>query len=421
MQRVVVTGLGLVCPVGNSTSTAWQNLVAGRSGIASIKEWKEMRVHGEPLPVTYAGQLKGFIAEDYVEPKKDVRRMARFMHLAMAAASEAWKQAGLPATLEGEQSERAGAIVGVGLSGIDVIIHGHNQMFEKGPGRLSPFSIPGAIANLAPGRLAIKYNLRGANYALSSACTSGSHAIGESFMRIRLGLSDVMLCGGSEAALHPVAVCGFHAMRALAVGFDECAHLASRPFDKDRRGFVMGEGAGILVLESLEHARRRGAEILAEMVGYGNTCDAFHITQPPEGGEASSRAMEDALAMGELLAEHVDYINAHGTSTYFNDMTETKAIKAVFGPHAYRLMVSSSKSMTGHLLGAAGGVEAVFSILSLVTGVVPPTINYQTPDDDCDLDYVPNEARRGEINVVLSNSFGFGGTNAVLAFKKFSG
>jgi len=419
MRRVVVTGVGVVCPVGNSITKAWNAITEGKSGIATVHGWKDLRIHGEALPITYAGEVKNFHAADYVEQKKDVRRMGRFMHFAIAAGNEAWCKAGLPPKLDGEQSSRAGAIIGVGLSGIDMLFNGYDQVHEKGPRRLSPFFIPAIVANLAPGHLAIKYNLRGPNYAPSSACASGNHAIGEAFTHIRTGTSDLMLCGGTEAALHPVAICGFHAMRALAIGCDDCPQLASRPFDKGRSGFVMGEGAGMLVLEELEHARRRRAEILAEVVGYGNTCDAFHMTQPSPNGEGAAAAMSQALDMGQLRPDQVDYINAHGTSTQMNDVTETRAIKTVFGEHAKELMISSTKSMTGHLLGAAGGVEAVFSVMALATQVVPPTINYQTPDPECDLDYVPNVATSAPLNAVVSNSFGFGGTNAVLAFKKF--
>ncbi len=421
MRRVVVTGLGVVCPVGNSATDAWHALINSQSGIDTILSWRDDLFAGESLGVHIGGEVKNFNAEDWIEPKKDARRMDRFIQLTLAAGKQAWQQAGFPARLNNEDGDRAGVIVGVGLIGLQVLLDNYDNLKTRGPKRVSPFFIPGTVSNLAPGQLAIRHNLRNANWTSVSACASGAHAIGEAFMHIRENRSDVMLAGGSESAMHPLAVSGFNNMHALCASKNNDPKSASRPFDKNRDGFVMGEGAGMLVLEALEHAQKRGAVILAEMIGYGSTSDAFHITAPSEQGEGAQRAMRMALQMGNAQAEHVGYINAHGTSTFYNDKAETEAIKMVFGDHAKKLMVSSTKSMTGHLLGAAGGVEAAFSVLTLVEKVIPPTINYDTPDPDCDLDYVPNLARDACVDVVMSNSFGFGGTNAVLLMKRWSG
>ncbi len=420
MRRVVVTGLGVICPVGNSVKDAWCALINSQSGIDTIESWRDSLFADERMAVNIGGAVKGFNPEDWIEPKKDARRMDRFIQLALAAGKQAWQQSGLADRLEDESGDRAGVIVGVGLIGLQVLLDNYENLKTRGPRRVSPFFIPGTISNLAPGQLAIRHNLRNANWTTVSACASGAHGIGEAFMHIREGRADVMLAGGAESSMHPLAVSGFHAMHALCASKNHDPKSASRPFDKNRDGFVMGEGAGMLVLEELECAKKRGATILAEMVGYGSTSDAFHMTAPSEKGEGAQRAMRMALQMGNILVEEVGYINAHGTSTYYNDKAETEAIKAVFGGHAHTLMVSSTKSMTGHLLGAAGGVEAVFSVQALIENIIPPTINYETPDPDCDLDYVANIARDIGVEVVMSNSFGFGGTNAVLLFKRFN-
>lgn len=418
-RRVVVTGLGLISPVGNAVHEGWQNIVNGQSGIDTIDDWKNELWAGEPIGVTIGGLVKNFDPEAFVEPKKDIRRMDRFIQFALAAGRQAWEHAGLPRQLDEIQGNRSGVIVGVGLIGLGTLLETYDVLRTKGAKRVSAFLIPSIISNLAPGYLAIRYNLRNANWSCVSACASGSHAIGESFMHIKSGRADIMIAGGAESAMHPIAVAGFDSMHALCRSKNSNPKAASRPFDRDRDGFVMGEGAGMVVLEELESAKKRGANILAELVGYGSTSDAFHITAPSQNGEGAQRAMREALAMAGINPSQVGYINAHGTSTSFNDKSETEAIRGVFGDHAYSLMVSSTKSMTGHLLGAAGGVEAVFSVLSLTHNVIPPTINYENPDPDCDLDYVPNAAREKRVDVVMSNSFGFGGTNAVLLIKRY--
>ncbi len=417
-RRVVVTGLGIISPVGNSVDEAWSSLLEGQSGIDTVAEWQDAQIAGERLHVTIGGAVKGFVPEAWIEPKKDIRRMDRFIQFAMAAGKQAWQMAGLPDRLDDQAGDRAGTIIGVGLGGLRPMLDSYDTLCERGPKRVSAFFIPSTIANLAPGNLAIRYNLRNANFAPVSACASGTHGIGEAAMHIRDGRADLMLAGGAESAMHPLALCGFLSMHALCTSKNHDPKASSRPFDRERDGFVMGEGAGLIVLEELEHAKRRGANILAELIGYGSTSDAYHITAPSEGGEGAHRAMRQALQMAQVNPEDVDYINAHGTSTPYNDKAETDAIKSAFGDHAKKLMVSSTKSMTGHLLGAAGGVEAVFSVLSLMKAVVPPTINYTTPDPECDLDYVPNVAREQRIQVAMSNSFGFGGTNAVLLFRR---
>lgn len=419
VRRVVITGLGLISPVGNSVAEGWSNIVNGHSGIDTVDAWKNTLWAGEPIGVTIGGEVKNFNPEDYIEPKKDIRRMDRILQFAIAAGKQAWEHAGLPPKLDDEAGNRAGAIVGVGLIGLNSLLDAYEVLKTKGPRRVTPFLIPSIISNLAPGYLAIRYNLRGANWSCVSACASGTHGIGEAFMHIQSGRADLMMAGGAESSMHAIAIAGFDSMHALCSSKNDDPKRASRPFDKGRDGFVMGEGAGILVLEELEHAKKRNANILAEVVGYGSTNDAFHITAPAENGEGAQRAMRDALKMASVNPSEVGYINAHGTSTPFNDKSETDAIKAVFGVHAKSLMVSSTKSMTGHLLGAAGGVEAVFSTLSITKGIIPPTINYETPDPECDLDYVPNKAREARVDFAMSNSFGFGGTNAVLLFKRF--
>jgi 3-oxoacyl-[acyl-carrier-protein] synthase II len=414
MRRVVVTGLGCLTPVGNTPYEAFESLLKGQSGLSIIPEWQDS------LDVHIAGRVKNFNPEDWIEPQKDIRRMDRFIQFSLAAGIQAWRQAGLPDKLDNSSGNRAGTLVGIGLMGIHTLLESYETLKTKGPDRVSAFFIPAIIANLSPGHLAIRFNLRGPNWTLASACASGSHGIGEAFMHIRDNRADVMLAGGSESGLHPLAVAGFSSMHALCKDYNNNPTAASRPFDAKRCGFVMSEGAGVMVLEELQHAQKRGAKILAEITGYGSTSDAHHITTPSEQGEGAQRAMQQALDMAELNPDQVNYINAHGTSTFYNDRCETEAIKAVFGEHARKLAISSTKSMTGHLLGAAGGVEAVFSVMSILHNQVPPTINLENPDPACDLDYVPGKARDLQVNAAMSNSFGFGGTNAVLLFQKYN-
>jgi 3-oxoacyl-[acyl-carrier-protein] synthase II len=415
-RRVVVTGIGMTTPLGSTTEESWSGLVNGKSGIRTVEEWKTAEFAGAKLPVTIAGLVPNFEPEKWVDHPKDVKRMERFILLAQAAAKQAWDSSGLPAKLSDEEGDRAGCIVGVGLGGLGGIIDSYNSLMQKGPRRVSAFFIPAIVANLAPGNLSIRFNLRGANWAPASACTSGAHGIGEGYMHVLTGRADIMLCGGAEACCDPLAVAGFASMHALCKDMNEQPERASRPFEKNRSGFVMGEGAGMLVLEEYEHAKKRGATIYAEMIGYGSSADANHITAPSEGGEGAQRAFKEALRMAGIAKEKVGYINAHGTSTQFNDKSETDAINAVYGDHAKKLMVSSTKSMTGHLLGGAGGVEGVISVLALHKGILPPTINYEEADPECTLDYIPNHAREVRVDAVQSNSFGFGGTNGVLLF-----
>lgn len=418
MRRVVVTGMGVISPIGNTVAASMESLSQGKSGISTIPAWADLVSETGPLGVTIGGEVKNFDPEQFIFPKKDIRRMDRFIQLSMAAAHEAWQSAGLPDSLSDEEGNRAGVVVGVGLMGVQYFLEQYDTLRARGPRKVSPFFIPATIANLAPGNIGIRYNLRNACWSPVSACASGSHGVGEAMMHIRDGRCDIMIGGGAESSMHPLAVAGFNAMHALCSSKNNAPTEASRPFDLERDGFVMGEGAGMLVLEELEHAKKRGAKILAEIVGYGSTSDAYHITAPAENGEGAQRAMKMALDMAQMNASDVEYVNAHGTSTPYNDKAETQAIKGVFGEHAKKMMISSTKSMTGHLLGAAGGVEAVFSVMSLNSGLIPPTINLHTPDPECDLDYVPNQARHKQIRAVMSNSFGFGGTNAVLLFKK---
>ena len=410
-RRVVVTGVGMTTPLGVTTEASWDGLVNGQSGIRTVEGWKTAE-----LPVTIAGTVPDFDGAAWVEHPRDARRSDRFILLAMAAAQQAWVSSGLPTKLTDEAGNRAGCIIGVGLGGLGGITDAYDTLVHKGARRVSPFFIPGAIANLAPGQMSIRYNLRAASWAPASACTSGAHGIGEAFMHIVTDRADIMLCGGAESCSEPVAIAGFANMQAICKDMNDHPAEASRSFEKNRSGFVLGEGAGMMVLEEYEHARRRGARIYAELIGYGSSSDAHHITAPPEGGEGAQRAFREALRQAKIDTSRVSYINAHGTSTEINDRAESDAIKAVYGEHAKKLLVSSTKSMTGHLLGGAGGVEGVISVLALHESLVPPTINYDEPDPACDLDYVPNEARRAAIDVVQSNSFGFGGTNGVLLF-----
>ncbi|MGE5851149.1 MAG: beta-ketoacyl-ACP synthase II [Candidatus Methylomirabilota bacterium] len=410
MARIVVTGLGAVAPNGIGTQTFWQNVINGVSGIAPITRFDASR-HDTQI----AGEVKGFDPLQWIE-KKEARKMDLFIHFAVAAAQMAYDDSGLKVT--DENRERIGVFVGTGMGGIPALEESHRILMEKGPGRISAFFIPSIITNLASGQISMRFGMKGPNSCVCTACATGNHAIGDSLRIIQRGDADVMLAGGSEAVITPLTIGGFCSMKALSTRNHEPTR-ASRPFDKDRDGFVMGEGAGIMVLESLEYAKRRGARIYAEIVGYGMSADAYHITQPAPEGEGAVRSMRLALEDGKVKPSQVDYINAHGTSTPAGDLNETLAIKAVFGDHARSLAVSSTKSMTGHLLGAAGGIESVITVLAIAQGILPPTINYETPDAECDLDYVPNTARRRDVKYALTNSFGFGGTNATLLLKKF--
>ncbi|HEX8175183.1 MAG TPA: beta-ketoacyl-ACP synthase II [Pyrinomonadaceae bacterium] len=409
-RRVVVTGLGLVTPVGNSVEATWAALMAGRSGVDYIQKFDTTR-----FTVRIAAEVKDFDPLNFVE-KKEARKMGAFIHYAIAASDEALRDSGLKIT--GEMSEQVGTYISSGIGDFWAIEREHEKLLKDGPGRVSPFFIPSAIVNLAAGQVSIRHGAKGPNSATATACSAGAHAIGDSFKIIQRGDADVMICGGAESAITPMSVAGFAAMRALSTRNDD-PQGASRPFERDRDGFVIGEGAGLMILEELDFARRRGARIYAELVGYGMTADAFHITMPDETGSGAVRVMQKALKDGDARPEDVGYINAHGTSTPYNDKFESRAIRTAFGEHALKLAVSSTKSMTGHLLGAAGGIEGVFSVLALHHKTLPPTINYVTPDPDCDLDYVPNAPREQEVRYALSNSFGFGGTNAALLFKRF--
>jgi len=411
-RRVVITGLGALTPVGNDANTTWDSLIAGKSGIDQIAQ-----MDTEGYPSTIGGEVKGFDPETIVI-KKDVRRYDRFSLFAMAASKEAWADAGLESGHEYDLN-KLGCILGVGIGGLRVLEDNFETLLGSSPRKLSPFLIPAMISNLAPGNVAIALGLKGINYTVTSACTSGTHAIGEAFRMIRDGMQDVILTGGSEAAITRLGIGGFGKMRALSTRNDE-PQRASRPFDKDRDGFVIGEGCGALVLEELESAQRRGAKIYAEVVGYGFSCDAHHITAPSADGSGAINCMEMAIQTSGLDKTQINYINAHGTSTPINDPAESKAIRAVFGDHCDKgLCVSSTKSMTGHLLGAAGGVEGVAMARVIKDGVVPPTINLENPDEGCDLDYVPNTSREVSVEAAMSNSFGFGGTNASVIFKRF--
>jgi len=404
--------VGLVTALGTGTEETWKGLCEGRSGIANITRFDTTQ-----FPTRIAAEVKDFEPLKWFD-KKDLKKMDYFIYYAVAAADFAMKQSGLAITED--FAERAGVFIGSGIGGFTVIEREHQALLEGGPRKISPFFIPSSIINLAAGQVSIRFGAKGPNSAPCTACSSGAHAVGDAFRVISRGDSDVMICGGSEAAITPMGVGGFAAMRALSTRNEEPSR-ASRPFDKDRDGFVVGEGAGILILEELGFAKKRGATIIAELVGYGMSGDAFHITMPPDDGNGAHRVMLNAILDAGIKPEQVDYINAHGTSTPPNDRVETMAIKRLFGDHAYKLAVSSTKSMIGHLLGAAGAVEAGITSLAVERGVLPPTINYDTPDPDCDLDYVPNKMRRANLRYALSNSFGFGGTNAALLFKKYEG
>lgn len=410
MRRVVVTGLGLICGVGNTSSEVWKNIVAGKSGVTKITHFDAGN-----YACQIAAEVKGFDPLNFIE-KKEVKKMGRFIHLAMAAADEAMTMCALKVTPENEH--RVGVHIGSGVGGFDVIEREHAALLSGGPRKISPFFIPAAIVNLAAGHVSIRYGAKGPNEATATACTTSAHAIGDAYKIIQRCDADVMIAGGTEAAITPMGVGGFAAMRALSTRNDE-PERASRPWDKDRDGFVIGEGAGILVLEELEHARNRGAKILSEVIGYGMSADAFHITQPAENGEGGFRVMMNAIKDAKLQPSDVQYVNAHGTSTPLGDVLETKAIKRTFGENS-KIPVSSTKSMTGHLLGGAGGLEAGITILALRDQVLPPTINLDHAGEDCDLDYVPNTARKAPLEIALSNSFGFGGTNGSLIFRRWS-
>jgi 3-oxoacyl-[acyl-carrier-protein] synthase II len=408
-RRVVVTGYGVVSPLGNNVDELWTNIKAGKSGIKKIKSDEFNNINTQ-----IAGFITDFDAEQYFD-KKELGKYDLFVQYAVAAAQQALEQTNLD--FQNLNMERFGVYIGSGIGGINTILDNHKALIEKGPRKVSPFMVPMMISNMASGIISIKAGFKGPSFSPVSACATGNQAIGEAFLNIRHGYSDGILAGGAEAPINPLAFAGFSRMRAMST-FNDFPDKASRPFDSGRDGFVMSEGAGILFLEEYEHARSRGAEIFGEIVGYGSTTDAFHITSPDYHGAA--KAMTLALEMGNISLKEVDYINAHGTSTPEGDKSETNAIKHVFGAHAYSLKVSSTKSMTGHLFGAAGGVEAIITLKSVMEDIIPPTINYETSDPDCDLDYVPNDAVKQKIHFALSNGFGFGGHNAVLAFKKFT-
>ncbi len=409
MRRVVVTGVGVVSPLGCGNQKNWDNLIAGTSGIGTIT-----RFDASDLPVRIAGEVKDFVAEAFID-KKEIKKMDLFIQYSLAAAQFAMDDSGLQITEE--NAERVGVLVGAGLGGLPTIERYHSAMMEGGYKKISPFFIPMLIINLAPGHISIRFGAKGPNISSVSACATASHSIGDAYQIIRRGDADAMIAGGTESTITPLGIGGFAVMKALSDRNDDPT-AASRPFDKGRNGFVMGEGAGILVLEEYEAAKKRGAKIYAEIAGYGLTGDAYHLTAPAPGGEGAARCMKMAMKNAGVNPEEVTYINAHGTSTPMNDLYETMAVKSCFGDHARKLMVSSTKSMTGHALGAAGGLEAVFTLMAMEKGIVQPTINYTEPDPECDLDYVPNAARDAQITCALSNNFGFGGTNASLLFRK---
>jgi len=409
MRRVVVTGVGVVSPLGTGNGKNWDALLAGKSGIAPIT-----RFDASDLPVKIAGEVKDFVAEDFID-KKEIKKMDLFIQYSLAAAQFAMEDSGL--VINEENAERVGVLVGAGLGGLPAIERYHTALADGGYKKISPFFIPMLIINLAPGHISIKYGAKGPNLSSVSACATGTHSIGDAYHMIKRGDADAMIAGGTESTVTPLGIGGFAVMKALSTNNDDPTG-ASRPFDKGRDGFVLAEGAGIVVLEEYEGAKARGAKIYGEVVGYGLSGDAYHLTTPAPGGEGAARCIKMALNSAKVNPEQIDYINAHGTSTHFNDLYETMAIRSVFGPHADKLMVSSTKSMTGHLLGAAGGIEAIFALMAIKNSVVPPTINQTESDAECDLDYVPNTARDAKVDYAMSNSFGFGGTNASLLFKK---
>ncbi len=411
-RRVVVTGLGLITPLGLDVKSSWENLLIGKSGIGKIT-----RFDASSFPTQIAGEVKNFNPEDFIETK-EIKKMDRFIQFAVAAATMAIEDSGLKIT--DRNAERIGVIIGSGIGGLSTIEYYHSVLLEKGPRRITPFFITMLVIKLESDQISIRFGAKGPNSAVSTACATGNHSIGDAFKIIQRGDADAMIAGGAEAVITPLGIGGFNAMKALSTRNDE-PEKASRPFDIDRDGFVMGEGAGVLILENLDNARERGAKIYAEVIGYGMSADAYHITSPSPGGEGAARCMALALKDAGVEPSKVDYINAHGTSTKAGDELESSAIKKVFGEHAKKIAISSTKSMTGHLLGAAGGVEAVFSVLSILNDIVPPTINLDNVDPECgDLDYVPHQARKMTVNYAMTNSFGFGGTNACLLLKKFA-
>jgi 3-oxoacyl-[acyl-carrier-protein] synthase II len=411
-RRVVVTGLGMVTPLGTGVQKNWEALCTGKSGIKRIEKFDP-----SPFATQIAGEVVDFKAEDFLD-KQSIRRFDMFIHWAVASARMAMEESGL--RIHDGNRHRVGCVTGSGLGGLTMLEHYHKVLTEQGPRRISPFFIPGMIANMAPGQIAIEFGAKGPNLSIETACAASCHAVGESYRFIREGIADAMITGGAEAVVTPLALGGFCAMRALSSRNDE-PEKASRPFDLDRDGFIMAEGSGILVLEELNGALERGAPIYAEVVGFGMSADAYHVSAPEPDGGGAILCMKNALEDAGLKPGEIDYVNAHGTSTKLNDESEIKAVKVVFGDHAYKLAISSTKSMTGHLLGGAGGVEAIYTVLTIHKGVIPPTINYEKPDPECDLDFVPNEARRATVKTAMSNSFGFGGTNASLIFQAFQG
>ncbi len=411
-RRVVITGLGVVTPLGNNVPDTWSSLLNGKSGAGPITKFDP-----EKFPVRFACEVKNFDPLSFLE-KKEARKMGAFTHYAISAADEAMKDSGL--AIDESNAGNIGVFVSSGIGDFGGIEREHEKLLREGPNRVSPFFIPTIIVNMAAGQVSIRYGAKGPNSATATACASGNHAIGESFKIIQRGDADAMICGGAEATITPMSVAGFAALRALSTRNDE-PEKGSRPFDKDRDGFVIGEGAGILILEELEFAKKRSAKIYAEVVGYGMTSDAYHITQPDETYSGVVRVMQRAIKDAGVAPDRIGYINAHGTSTPLGDISETEAVKITFGEHAYKLALSSTKSMTGHLLGAAGGIEGVFTTLAVHKKTLPPTINYVTPDPQCDLDYVPNEPREAELEYALSNGFGFGGTNSAIIVKRFDG
>lgn len=412
MRRVVITGLGIISPLGTGVKKSWHGALEGRSGIRGIT-----RFDASNYPVRIAGEVPDFDPLKAIE-KKELKKMDLFIQYAVAAGMMAFEDSGFKVTEE--NAERVGVYIGAGIGGLPAIEHWHNVLKEKGPERVTPFFIPMVIINLASGQVSIKIGAKGPNSCSVTACATGTHSIGDAFKLIQSASADCMVAGGAESTITPLCIAGFNAMKALSTRND-APQKASRPFDKDRDGFIVGEGAGVVFLEELESAKRRGANIYAEVAGYALNSDAYHMTTPSPDGEGAARCIELAVKDARINREDIGYVNAHGTSTYYNDLYETMALKKVFGDHARKLAVSSTKSMTGHLLGAAGGIEAVFTALTVKEGHIPPTINYETPDEGCDLDYVPNFARDAKIKAAISNSFGFGGTNAVLVFKRFEG
>jgi 3-oxoacyl-[acyl-carrier-protein] synthase II len=411
-KRVVVTGLGMVSPLGIGVQENWDAICQGKSGIGPVT-----RFDITDFPSKIAGEVKGFNPEDFMD-KKETKKMDAFIQYALASGTMAIRDAQL--TIDESNADRVGVLVGAGLGGLSTIEKYHSILLEQGPKKISPFFIPMLIVNLAPGQISIYFGARGPNSSVVTACATGNHSIGEACRIIQRGDADVMIAGGAESTITPLAIGGFCSMRALSTRNEE-PQRASRPFDKDRDGFVIAEGAGLVILEELGHAVRRGAKIYAELIGFGCNADAYHISAPSPNGIGAAKCMEIALKDAGINYDEVDYVNAHGTSTPLNDLSETMAMKTVFKQHATTIAVSSTKSMTGHLLGAAGGVEAIYSVLAITHGVIPATINYQTPDPECDLDYVPNIPREAKVRVVMSNSFGFGGTNATLIFREFKG